>query len=75
MVGRHHQLSGYECEQTSGDCKEEGSLVCCSSWGHKEPDLTTKMKPRKLNNLTVLLNRSFKLHIYPSILELILFLV
>ena len=27
-------------EQTLGDSKRQGSLVCCSSWGHKEMDTT-----------------------------------
>ena len=31
MVGWHHQLNGYEFEQAPGD-REQGSLVCCSSW-------------------------------------------
>ena len=29
MVGWHHQLNGHESEQTPGDSKEQGSLVCC----------------------------------------------
>ena len=37
-VGWHHQFSGYEFEQTVGDGEGQGSLVCCSSWGHKELD-------------------------------------
>ena len=32
MVGWHHQLSGHEFEQTTGDSEGQGSLVCCSSW-------------------------------------------
>ena len=32
MVGWHHRLNGYEFEQTQGDSKGQGSLVCCSSW-------------------------------------------
>ena len=40
MVGWHHQLNGHEFEQTSGDGEGQGSLVCCSSWGHKESDMT-----------------------------------
>ena len=36
MVGWHHQLNGHEFEQTVGDSEGQGSLVCCSSWGHKE---------------------------------------
>ena len=35
MVGRHHRLNGYELEQTPGDGEGQGSLVCCSPWGHK----------------------------------------
>ena len=41
MVGWHHQLNGCECEQTLGDSEGQGSLVCCSPWGHKESDKTS----------------------------------
>ena len=40
MVGWHHWLNGCEFEQTLGDSEGQGSLVCCSSWGHKESDMT-----------------------------------
>ena len=30
MVGWHHQLNGHESEQTMGDGKGQGSLVCFS---------------------------------------------
>ena len=40
MVGWHHQLNGREFEQTQGDDKGQGSLACCSPWGHKESDMT-----------------------------------
>ena len=33
MVGWHHQ---HEFEQALGVCDGQGSLVCCSPWGHKE---------------------------------------
>ena len=36
MVGWHHQLSGYEFQQTQGDSEGQESLACCSPWGHKE---------------------------------------
>ena len=29
-----------EFEQTPGDSEGQGSLVCCSPWGHKESDMT-----------------------------------
>ena len=38
MVGWHHRLNGHEFEHAHG----QGSLVCCSPWGHKESD-TTKL--------------------------------
>ena len=34
----HHRLSGLEFEQAPGDGEGQRSLVCCSPWGHKEPD-------------------------------------
>ena len=40
MVGRHRQLSGHEFEQTPGDSERQGSLECCSPWGHKKLDTT-----------------------------------
>ena len=36
MVGWHHQPSGCEFEQILGDGEEQGSLACCSPWGHRE---------------------------------------
>ena len=35
MVGLHHQLSGHEFEQTLGESEGQGSLACCSPWGHR----------------------------------------
>ena len=40
MVGWHHQLNGHEFDQTQEDSEGQGSLACCSSWGHKELDMT-----------------------------------
>ena len=40
MVGWHHQLNGYEFEQTPGDSEGQGSMACCNPWGHKELDMT-----------------------------------
>ena len=39
-VGWHHRLNGHEFEQTPGDSEGQGSLECCSPWGHKELDMT-----------------------------------
>ena len=40
MVGWHHQLDGHEFEQTVEDGEGQGSLMCCSPWGHEESDMT-----------------------------------
>ena len=40
MVGWHHRLDGHELEHVLGVDDEQGSLVFCRPWGHKELDLT-----------------------------------
>ena len=40
MGGWHYQLDGYEFKQALGVGDGQGSLVCCSPWGHKESDTT-----------------------------------
>ena len=40
MVGWHHQLHGHEFECALGVGDGQGSLACCSPWGHKELDTT-----------------------------------
>ena len=47
MVGWHHQLNGDEFEQALGDGEGQGSLACCSPWGHKESDMTEQMNNNK----------------------------
>ena len=41
IVGWHHQLNGHEFEQALGD--RQGSLVCCSPWGHIDSDTTERL--------------------------------
>ena len=43
MVGWHHQLDGHEFEQAPGVGDGQGSLACCSPWGHKELDMTKQL--------------------------------
>ena len=43
MVGWHHQLNGLKFEQALGDSEGQASLACCSSWGHKESDMTEQL--------------------------------
>ena len=40
MVGWCHRFNGHESEQTLGDDEGQGSLACCSPWGHNELDMT-----------------------------------
>ena len=40
MAGWHHQLNGHELGQTPGDGEGQEGQVCCSSWGHKELNMT-----------------------------------
>ena len=35
MAGWHPRLNGHESEQSPGDSEGQGSLRCCSPWGHK----------------------------------------
>ena len=39
-VGWHHWLDEHEFEQALGVDDGQGSLECCSQWGHKELDTT-----------------------------------
>ena len=47
MVGWHYLLNGLEFEQALGVGNGQGSLVCCSLWGHKVWDMA-----ERLNRLT-----------------------
>ena len=44
MVGWRHQLNGHQFEQTPGDGKGQGSLVCFNPWGCKELDMTEQQQ-------------------------------
>ena len=40
MVRWHHRLNGHEFEHAVGAGDRQGTLACCSPWGHKELDTT-----------------------------------
>ena len=40
MAGWLHWLNGHEFEQALGVADGQGSLACCSPWGHKESETT-----------------------------------
>ena len=50
IVGWHHWHNGHEFGETSGVGDGQGSLACCSSWGHKESDTTEQLNWTELNN-------------------------
>ena len=43
MGGSHHRLNGHEFGYTLGVGDGQGGLVCCSSWSHKESDMTEQL--------------------------------
>ena len=54
MVGWHPQFNGHKFEQTLGDSERQGSLVCCSPWGHKESDTTERLNNNYNNGIYTL---------------------
>ena len=64
MVGWHHQLNEHEFEQAPGVGDGQGSLVCCSPWGHKESDMTYWLNSNNIlcnngiSNILILLSNS-----------------
>ena len=57
MVGCHHRHDRHEFEEAPGVDDGQGSLVCCSPWGHKELDTT-----EQLNNNFISYNSSSTVH-------------
>ena len=47
MVTKHYPLNGHESKETLGGSEGQGSLVCCSPWGHKESDMTQQLNNNK----------------------------
>ena len=56
MVGWHRWLNGHKFELSPGDGEGQGSLACCSPWGHKESDMTEWLK----NNCSLKKKKIFK---------------
>ena len=64
MLGQHHQLNGHEFEQISGDSEGQGSLVCCSPWGHKEVNMIQRLnnnneKAKSISNVKEMETQEF----------------
>ena len=43
MIGWHHQLDEHEFEQAPGVGYDQESLMCCSTWGQKESEMTEQI--------------------------------
>ena len=43
-------LKGHEFQQSLGDDEGQGSLVCCTPWGHKESDMTEQLNNKSPGN-------------------------
>ena len=61
-VGWNHQLNGHEFEQALRVGDGQGSLACCSPWGHKESDTIEWLNWTELN-WTFILTHFIKLTI------------
>ena len=44
MVGWHHWINGHEFEKALAVADGQGSLACCSPWGHKDLDMSELYK-------------------------------
>ena len=43
MVAWHHQINGHKFGYVPGVGDRQGSLACCSPWGHKESHTTEQL--------------------------------
>ena len=68
MVGWHHWLSGHEFEQAPRDGEAQGSLACCTPWGHKEWYIGTEQ------HICFISNFLFFLHICRYVYIILIFL-
>ena len=62
LVGWHHWLDGHEFEQAPAGGEEQGSLICCSPWDHKESDMTELLNNNNFTNCQILV--LFVFHIW-----------
>ena len=53
MVQWQHQLDAHEFEQAPGVGNGQGSLACCSPWGHKESDTIEQLNWTVSKDVTI----------------------
>ena len=70
MVGWHHRLNRHEFEQAPGDGEGQGSLACCSQWGHKESDITERLNKNNKASRSKALSQTCRIshvdHVHPN---------
>ena len=71
MVGWHHRLHGHEFEQAQGVGDGQGSLTCCSPWGHKESDTTEQLNKNRLK-IAEKSEISINLYLFSKLVSLLL---
>ena len=68
MIGWHHRLNGHEFGWTPRVGDEQGGLVCCSPWGHKESDMTEWLNWTEYNHSQNAMDNTQTILIYRYIL-------
>ena len=74
MVRQFHRLNGHESEETPGNSRGQGSLVCYSPWGRKQSDMTQQMNSNNKQlfyNILLVLPYSKMNHPYMHIFPLL----
>ena len=69
MAGWHHRLIRREFEQTLGDGGRQGSLACCSPWGHKESGMTEQLNNNKNICTYIYIYVTIYIHLYLLLLH------
>ena len=62
MAGWHHRLNGHGFGWTLRVSDGQGGLACCSSWGHKELDMTERLKWTEVEKFVGNVLRKIKIH-------------
>jgi len=71
MVGWHHQLNGHGFEWILGVGDGQGGLICCSSWGRKELDMTEQLNWTELKWYFIKLKYITCIVLYPDFCNLL----
>ena len=50
MFGWYHHFNGHRFGGTPGVGDGQGGLACCGSWGHKDSDMTERVKLTERNH-------------------------